>query len=135
MSGVSDTDTDTDTGCLLVPLVSVLVNFYCDRLSETTCVPTILEGLVALTGFPHISGANAVLVAKRLDWVILDVCSATESARTKQDVFLSIIESSNVSTYSATLKLQGTRLTMSSKIWWITTLKVKCATNKRMGMY
>ncbi|SAM02494.1 hypothetical protein [Absidia glauca] len=46
--------------------VSVLVNFYCDRLSETTCVPTILEGLVALTGFPHFSGANAVLVAKRI---------------------------------------------------------------------
>ncbi|KAI8099496.1 Dos2-interacting transcription regulator of RNA-Pol-II-domain-containing protein [Halteromyces radiatus] len=46
--------------------VSVLVSFYCDRLSEQTCVPTILEGLVALTGFPHFNGVNAVLVAKRL---------------------------------------------------------------------
>ncbi|ORZ06644.1 Dos2-interacting transcription regulator of RNA-Pol-II-domain-containing protein [Absidia repens] len=46
--------------------VSVLVNFYCDRLTETTCVPTILEGLVALTGFSHFSDANAVLVAKRI---------------------------------------------------------------------
>ncbi|KAI9302458.1 Dos2-interacting transcription regulator of RNA-Pol-II-domain-containing protein [Cunninghamella echinulata] len=46
--------------------VSVLVNFYCDRLTDKTCVPTILEGLIALTGFPRFNGANAVLVIKRL---------------------------------------------------------------------
>lgn len=84
-------------------LVSVLVNFYCDRLSETTCVPTILEGLVALTGFPHFSGANAVLVAKRSDG-----CTFTEQRDTgglnKMYLFFRIIECVDLQRYPQTTR-------------------------------
>ncbi|KAI8061634.1 Dos2-interacting transcription regulator of RNA-Pol-II-domain-containing protein [Gongronella butleri] len=46
--------------------VSVLTNFYCDRLSDKSSVSPILEGLVALTGFASFTSANAVQVANRL---------------------------------------------------------------------
>ncbi|KAI8388489.1 RNAPII transcription regulator C-terminal-domain-containing protein [Radiomyces spectabilis] len=46
--------------------VSVLVDFYCNRLTEKTCVPYLLDGLLALTDFDNFSDVNAVTVAKRL---------------------------------------------------------------------
>lgn len=46
-------------------LVSVLVDFYCERLTDKTCVPNLLEGLEALTTFSNFSGKNAVFVSKR----------------------------------------------------------------------
>ncbi|KAI8971461.1 Dos2-interacting transcription regulator of RNA-Pol-II-domain-containing protein [Mycotypha africana] len=46
--------------------VSVLVDFYCERLTDGTCVPSLLEGLVALTKYSNFTGKNAVTTAKRL---------------------------------------------------------------------
>ncbi|KAI8148945.1 Dos2-interacting transcription regulator of RNA-Pol-II-domain-containing protein [Fennellomyces sp. T-0311] len=46
--------------------VSVLVDFYCDRLTDRTCVPNLLEGLVALTDSENFSGTNAVTTATRI---------------------------------------------------------------------
>ncbi|KAL9559611.1 hypothetical protein PS6_000706 [Mucor atramentarius] len=46
--------------------VSVLVDFYCERLSDKTCVHNLLDGLVALTTFSKFTGKNAVFVSKRI---------------------------------------------------------------------
>ncbi|KAI7849449.1 Dos2-interacting transcription regulator of RNA-Pol-II-domain-containing protein [Circinella umbellata] len=46
--------------------VSVLVDFYCDRLTDRTCVPNLLEGLVALTSSDNFTGPNAVTTATRI---------------------------------------------------------------------
>ncbi|ORX52808.1 ARM repeat-containing protein [Hesseltinella vesiculosa] len=46
--------------------VSVLTNFYCDRLTDSASVGPLLDGLVALTSFADFNSANAVQVAKRL---------------------------------------------------------------------
>ncbi|KAI9275582.1 RNAPII transcription regulator C-terminal-domain-containing protein [Phascolomyces articulosus] len=46
--------------------VSVLVDFYCDRLTDRTCVPNLLEGLVALTSSDNFTGTNAVTTATRI---------------------------------------------------------------------
>ena len=46
-------------------IVSVLVDFYCDRLTDRTCVPNLLEGLVALTSLDNFTGPNAVTTATR----------------------------------------------------------------------
>jgi DNA repair/transcription protein MET18/MMS19 len=45
-------------------LVDVLVHFYCDRLSDETCVPKLLEGIDALVTFDNFIGKNAMTVAK-----------------------------------------------------------------------
>lgn len=49
----------------LLHIVSVLVDFYCDRLSDKTCVQNLLNGLVALTAYDHFTSTNAVSVIKR----------------------------------------------------------------------
>lgn len=46
-------------------LVSVLVDFYCDRLTDRSCVPNLMEGLIALSEAENFSGTNAVTVATR----------------------------------------------------------------------
>ncbi|KAG0182247.1 hypothetical protein DFQ29_005130 [Apophysomyces sp. BC1021] len=46
--------------------VSVLVDFYCERLTEKTSVPNLLNGLIALAEFENFNGRNAVTVAKRI---------------------------------------------------------------------
>lgn len=46
-------------------LVSVLVDFYCDRLTDKTCVQNLLDGLVALTTYKNFTGKNALFVFKR----------------------------------------------------------------------
>lgn len=45
--------------------MSVLVSFYCDRLTDKTCVQNLFDGLVALTTFKNFTGKNALLVSKR----------------------------------------------------------------------
>lgn len=50
--------------------MSVLVSFYCDRLTDKTCVQNLLDGLVALTTFENFTGNNALLVSKRYVLVI-----------------------------------------------------------------
>ncbi|OAD79724.1 hypothetical protein PHYBLDRAFT_179221 [Phycomyces blakesleeanus NRRL 1555(-)] len=51
---------------ITAPAVSVLVDFYCERLSENTNVSNLMDGLVALTEFDKFSAANAVVVTKKL---------------------------------------------------------------------
>ncbi|KAI9315826.1 RNAPII transcription regulator C-terminal-domain-containing protein [Dichotomocladium elegans] len=46
--------------------VSVLVDFYCERLTDKTCIPNLLDGLVALTEANHFRGTNAVTTATRI---------------------------------------------------------------------
>ncbi|GAB5591220.1 hypothetical protein Unana1_06120 [Umbelopsis nana] len=46
--------------------VDVLVHFYCDRLSDETCVPKLLEGIDALVAFEKFTGKSAMTVAKML---------------------------------------------------------------------
>ncbi|KAF7730959.1 hypothetical protein EC973_001005 [Apophysomyces ossiformis] len=46
--------------------VTVLVDFYCERLREKTSVSNLLNGLMALTEFENFNGKNAVTVAKRM---------------------------------------------------------------------
>ncbi|KAG1471140.1 hypothetical protein G6F56_002297 [Rhizopus delemar] len=46
--------------------VSVLVDFYCERLSDKTCVQNLLTGLVALIGYDHFTSTNAVSCIKRI---------------------------------------------------------------------
>ncbi|KAI9028306.1 Dos2-interacting transcription regulator of RNA-Pol-II-domain-containing protein [Phycomyces nitens] len=51
---------------ITAPAVSVLVDFYCERLTENTNVSNLMDGLVALTEFDKFSAANAVVVTKKL---------------------------------------------------------------------
>jgi hypothetical protein len=53
-----------DIQCYRMDLVDVLVHFYCDRLSDETCVPKLLEGIDALVTFDNFIGKNAMTVAK-----------------------------------------------------------------------
>ncbi|KAG0191395.1 hypothetical protein DFQ28_000281 [Apophysomyces sp. BC1034] len=53
-------------GLTRTALVSVLVDFYCERLTEKTSVPNLLNGLIALAEFENFNGRNAVTVAKRI---------------------------------------------------------------------
>ncbi|KAI7878974.1 hypothetical protein K492DRAFT_132041 [Lichtheimia hyalospora FSU 10163] len=46
--------------------VSVLVDFYCERLTDKTCIPNLLEGLIALTQADNFQGTNAVTTATRI---------------------------------------------------------------------
>ncbi|KAI9256906.1 Dos2-interacting transcription regulator of RNA-Pol-II-domain-containing protein [Sporodiniella umbellata] len=46
--------------------VSVLVDFYCDRLSDKSCVQNLLNGLLALMGYEHFTSTNAVSSIKRI---------------------------------------------------------------------
>ncbi|KAI8977927.1 Dos2-interacting transcription regulator of RNA-Pol-II-domain-containing protein [Pilobolus umbonatus] len=46
--------------------VSVLVDFYSDRLSDKACVHSLLEGLVGLTSYTQFTGINAVTLSKKL---------------------------------------------------------------------
>ncbi|KAI7872463.1 Dos2-interacting transcription regulator of RNA-Pol-II-domain-containing protein [Spinellus fusiger] len=46
--------------------VSVLVDFYCERLTEKSNLVHLLNGLAALAEFEHFSAMNAILVAKKL---------------------------------------------------------------------
>ncbi|KAI9471923.1 MAG: Dos2-interacting transcription regulator of RNA-Pol-II-domain-containing protein [Benjaminiella poitrasii] len=46
--------------------VSVLVDFYCERLTDKTCVQNLLEGLTALTTYSSFTDKNALFVSKRV---------------------------------------------------------------------
>ncbi|KAI8387304.1 Dos2-interacting transcription regulator of RNA-Pol-II-domain-containing protein [Blakeslea trispora] len=46
--------------------VSVLVDFYCERLTDKTCVQNLLDGLLALTTYSNFTGKNAVFVSKKI---------------------------------------------------------------------
>lgn len=63
---LSNTLTECQQEAINESAVSVLVGFYCDRLSDKTCVQNLLEGLVALTTFDNFSGKNALFVSMRL---------------------------------------------------------------------
>ncbi|CAO3642299.1 unnamed protein product [Mucor fragilis] len=63
---LSSTLTDCKQEAINESAVSVLVDFYCERLSDKTCVHNLLDGLVALTTFSNFTGKNAVFVSKRI---------------------------------------------------------------------
>ncbi|CAO3612092.1 unnamed protein product [Mucor hiemalis] len=63
---LSNTLTECQQEAINESAVSVLVGFYCDRLSDKTCVQNLLEGLLALTTFENFSGKNALFVSMRL---------------------------------------------------------------------
>lgn len=45
-------------------VVTVLVEFYCDRLTDQACVPELLKGLLALSKFDKFTGADCVKAVK-----------------------------------------------------------------------
>ncbi|KAI8637654.1 Dos2-interacting transcription regulator of RNA-Pol-II-domain-containing protein [Parasitella parasitica] len=63
---LSNTLTDCKQDAINESAVSVLVDFYCERLSDKTCVHNLLDGLVALITFPEFTPENAVFVSKRI---------------------------------------------------------------------
>ncbi|KAG2210963.1 hypothetical protein INT47_000123 [Mucor saturninus] len=63
---LSNTLNDCEQELINDSAVSVLVSFYCDRLTDKTCVQNLFDGLVALTTFKHFTGKNALLVSKRI---------------------------------------------------------------------
>ncbi|GAN08747.1 MMS19 nucleotide excision repair protein homolog [Mucor ambiguus] len=63
---LSNALTDCKQEAINESAVSVLVDFYCERLSDKTCVHNLLDGLVALTTFSNFTGKNAVFVSKRI---------------------------------------------------------------------
>ncbi|KAF9025985.1 hypothetical protein BGZ52_008024, partial [Haplosporangium bisporale] len=46
--------------------VNVLVEFYCDRLTDQACVPELLKGLLALSKFDKFTGVDCVKATKAI---------------------------------------------------------------------
>ncbi|GAA5803787.1 Dos2-interacting transcription regulator of RNA-Pol-II-domain-containing protein [Helicostylum pulchrum] len=63
---LSNTLNDCEQEVINESAVSVLVDFYCDRLTDKTCVQNLLDGLVALTTYKNFTGKNALFVFKRI---------------------------------------------------------------------
>ncbi|RCH82785.1 hypothetical protein CU098_003519, partial [Rhizopus stolonifer] len=63
---LSSTLTDCKQEDINESAASVLVDFYCERLTDKTCVQNLLDGLVALTGYSNFTDKNAVFVSKRI---------------------------------------------------------------------
>ncbi|KAI7907118.1 Dos2-interacting transcription regulator of RNA-Pol-II-domain-containing protein [Cokeromyces recurvatus] len=63
---LSITLTDCEHDVINESAVSVLVDFYCERLTDKTCVQNLLQGLVALTTYSNFTDKNAVFVSKRI---------------------------------------------------------------------
>ncbi|CAO3697107.1 unnamed protein product [Umbelopsis ramanniana] len=57
---------DTNQSSINAAAVDVLVHFYCDRLSDETCVPKLLEGIDALVTFDNFTDKSAMTVSKML---------------------------------------------------------------------
>ncbi|KAG2184461.1 hypothetical protein INT43_000370 [Umbelopsis isabellina] len=63
---LSQTLANADQASINVQAVDVLVHFYCDRLSDETCVPKLLEGINALVSFDNFTDKSAMTVSKML---------------------------------------------------------------------
>ncbi|KAF9438990.1 hypothetical protein BGZ76_001885 [Entomortierella beljakovae] len=61
---LSTTLATLDQSKVNVNAVNVLVEFYCDRLTDQACVPELLKGLLALSKFDKFSGADCVKAVK-----------------------------------------------------------------------
>ncbi|KAG0005423.1 hypothetical protein BGZ79_004840 [Entomortierella chlamydospora] len=60
--------------------VNVLVEFYCDRLTDQACVPELLKGLVALSKFDKFTGVDCVKVVKAI-LALVNVQTYQQTAR------------------------------------------------------
>ena len=69
-------------------IVNVLVDFYCERLSDTASVPELLQGIVSLTNFNKFHDENALKVAK--SYVFLYLFINVYSFLT-DDIFLNLL--------------------------------------------
>ncbi|KAF9182984.1 hypothetical protein BGZ51_004321 [Haplosporangium sp. Z 767] len=60
--------------------VSVLVEFYCDRLTDQACVPELLKGLLALSKFDKFTGVDCIKVVKAI-LALVNVQTYQQTAR------------------------------------------------------
>ncbi|KAF9359838.1 hypothetical protein BGX26_011306 [Mortierella sp. AD094] len=60
--------------------VTVLVEFYCDRLTDQACVPELLKGLLALSKFDKFTGVDCVKVVKAI-LALVNVQTYQQTAR------------------------------------------------------
>ncbi|KAF9362709.1 hypothetical protein BGX34_005646 [Mortierella sp. NVP85] len=60
--------------------VTVLVEFYCDRLTDQACVPELLKGLLALSKFDKFTGADCVKAVKAI-LALVNVQTYQQTAR------------------------------------------------------
>ncbi|KAF8982331.1 hypothetical protein BGZ46_001445 [Entomortierella lignicola] len=60
--------------------VTVLVEFYCDRLTDQACVPELLKGLLALTKFDKFTGVDCVKAVKAI-LALVNVQTYQQTAR------------------------------------------------------
>ncbi|KAI7830250.1 Dos2-interacting transcription regulator of RNA-Pol-II-domain-containing protein, partial [Gamsiella multidivaricata] len=60
--------------------VSVLVEFYCDRLTDQACVPELLKGLLALSKFDKFTGADCDKAVKAI-LALVNVQTYQQTAR------------------------------------------------------
>ncbi|KAI8372565.1 Dos2-interacting transcription regulator of RNA-Pol-II-domain-containing protein [Choanephora cucurbitarum] len=63
---LSSTLADCQQEAINESAVSVLVDFYCERLTDKTCVQHLLDGLLALIAYSNFTGKNAVFVSKKI---------------------------------------------------------------------
>ena len=54
----------TDSLHFQFSIVTVLVEFYCDRLTDQACVPELLKGLLALSNYDKFTGVDCVKAVK-----------------------------------------------------------------------
>ncbi|KAG0210627.1 hypothetical protein BGX28_009152 [Mortierella sp. GBA30] len=60
--------------------VTVLVEFYCDRLTDQACVPELLKGLLALTKFDKFTGVDCIKAVKAI-LALVNVQTYQQTAR------------------------------------------------------
>ncbi|KAI1316679.1 hypothetical protein EDD11_009635 [Mortierella claussenii] len=60
--------------------VNVLVEFYCDRLTDQACVPELLKGLLALSKFDKFTGVDCVKAVKAI-LALVNVQTYQQTAR------------------------------------------------------
>ncbi|KAF9116754.1 hypothetical protein BGX27_011068 [Mortierella sp. AM989] len=60
--------------------VTVLVEFYCDRLTDQACVPELLKGLLALSKFDKFTGVDCVKAVKAI-LALVNVQTYQQTAR------------------------------------------------------